>query len=247
MKVFKRILAQISFFTIIPSVKASLEETAEMSYLSPIIVGIITSLIDYVVIFITYPLLNKYSFLLLIPTVEILRGFHHLDGLLDVGDALMVRDYNKRLKALHDVEVGSGGIGLLIVYLSLFFLAVLSTTSLSYTPLLEAEVESRALGILLLSTMAPMEGSFMGKIFHERLNKRWKIVLLLAQIVSLGNLQTLLTFIILFVLYYYMGIKVLRGVSGDLIGAVITLSFPIFLLVAERSCYPYFISLFSLI
>ncbi|MBP1357746.1 MAG: adenosylcobinamide-GDP ribazoletransferase [Sulfolobus sp.] len=102
-------------------------------------------------------------------------------------------------------------------------------------------------GILLLSTMAPMEGSFMGKIFHERLNKRWKIVILLAQIVLLGNPQILLTFIILFVLYYYMGIKVLRGVSGDLIGAIITLSFPILLLVAERGCYPYFISLFSLI
>ena len=248
MKVFKRIAAQISFFTIIPSVKASLEETAEMSFLAPLVVGIITSIIDFLVIFITHPFLGKYSLLLLLPTVEIIRGFHHLDGLLDFGDAIMIRDYNKRLKALHDVEVGSGGIGLLMVYLSLFLLAILSSHDrISYFSLLISETESRALGILLLSLMKPMEESYLGKIFHEKLNKPWKVTIVLLQIILLGNVEILMGFVILFAIFYLLGLKVLRGSSGDLAGAVITLSFPIFLLIAEKNCYPFFILLYSLI
>jgi len=246
MKVFKEIIAQISFFTIIPSVKASLEEVAEMSFLSPLVVGLITSVIDFLVLFITYPLLGKLSFLLLIPTVEIIRGFHHLDGLLDFGDAIMVRDYNKRLKALHDVEVGSGGIGMLIVYLSIFLLAVLSSSRICYSPLLISEVESRALGIFLLSLMKPMEGSYMGKLFHERLNKPWKILAVIVQIVLLGNVETLIGLAILSLIFYSLGMKILRGSSGDFVGAVITLSFPIFLLIAEKNCYPFFTLLYSL-
>ena len=247
MKVFKEIAAQISFFTIIPSVKASLEEVAEMSFLSPIIVGLITSAIDFLILFLTYPFLGKLSFLLLIPTVEIIRGFHHLDGLLDFGDAIMVRDYSKRLKVLHDVEVGSGGIGMLIVYLSLFLLAVLSLNKISYFPLLISETESRALGIFLLSLMKPMEGSYMGKLFHERLNKPWKILVIVVQIVLLGNVEILISFILLSLIFYLLGMKTLNGSSGDFVGAIITLSFPIFLLVSERNCYPFFISLYSLI
>jgi len=246
MKVFKGIVAQISFFTIIPSVKASLEDTADMSFLAPLIVGVVTSMIDFLIVFLAYPFLGKYSLFLLLPTVEIIRGFHHLDGLLDFGDAIMVRDYDKRLKALHDVEVGSGGIGLLLVYLSLFLLAIFSSNRVSYFPLLISEVESRSLGILLLSLMNPMEGSYMGKVFHDKLNKHWKVLIIILQVILLGNVETMIGLVVLFAIFYLLGFKILRGVSGDFVGAVITLSFPIFLLVAERNCYPFFISLYSL-
>lgn len=246
MKIFKEIAAQISFFTIIPSVKVTLEETAEMSFLAPIIVGLVTSLIDFIVIFLGFKFLGSYSAILLIPTVEIIRGFHHLDGLLDFGDAVMVRDYSKRIKALHDVEVGSGGIGLLLVYISLFLIATLSVKKPLYFPLLIAEVQSRALGILLLSIMKPMEESYMGKIFHEKLKSTPKIIILLLQAILFGNFIILISFLVLLLLFYVIGIRILRGSSGDFVGAVITLSFPIFLMIAERGCYPFFYSLLSL-
>ncbi|BFH72742.1 adenosylcobinamide-GDP ribazoletransferase [Sulfurisphaera javensis] len=247
MKVFKEIASQISFFTIIPSVKATLEETANMAFISPILVGLVTALIDYTVLYVSIKVLGNYGFILLIPTVEIIRGFHHLDGLLDFGDALMTKDYNKRLKALHDVEVGAGGIGLFLVYLSLFLSVILSMKNLSFFPLLIAEVESRGLGILILSIMKPMEGSYMGRVFHERLNNKWKIISLLIQIALIGNILVIISFLFLFLLFYFLGYKTLKGSSGDLVGAIITLSFPLFLLIAERSCYPFFISLFYLI
>ncbi|BFI76126.1 adenosylcobinamide-GDP ribazoletransferase [Sulfurisphaera ohwakuensis] len=247
MKIFKKIASQISFFTIIPSTKATLEEVASASFISPIIVGVITALIDYSVVSVTSKVLGNVAFLLLLPTVEIIRGFHHLDGLLDFGDALMAKDYNKKIKALHDVEVGAGGIGLLLVYVSIFLTVLLSIKTLSFYSLLIAEVESRALGILLLAIMPPIEISYMGKIFHNNLNNKWKILSIIVEVVLFGNPYILISFVILLLFFYFLGYSTLRGSSGDFIGAVITLSFPIFLLIAERRCYLFFTSLFSLI
>ena len=243
MKVLKGILAQISFFTIIPSVRnVTLEEIADYAFLAPFIVGIITGVIDYFFLKITYFVLGTTAFLLLIPEVEIIRGFHHLDGLLDLGDALMVRDYEKRLKALHDVQIGTGGIGLLLVYIILFVVAILNF-NLSIWPLISAEVVSRVPAILLLGIIKPMQESYLGKIFHERIGKKWIITLSMSFLFFPLSVFFLLLFLATLSVYSLIALKVLRGSSGDLAGAVITLSFPIYLLALEKSCSCYFISL----
>lgn len=239
MKIFKGILAQISFFTIIPSVKASLEEIAEYSFLSPMVVGVLTAFLDFIFLWLISPFF-KYPLLLLFPFVEIIRGFHHLDGLLDFGDALMAKDYNKRIKALHDVEIGTGGIGMLLLYVALFLAFSLSYTSISFYGLLIAEVESRVLGLLLLALMKPIEVSYLGKVFHEKLKNWWSMTILALQSILFGNILVLISFIFLFLLFYFLGYSTLKGSSGDFVGAVITLSFPIFLILSERSCYPFF-------
>ncbi len=63
----------------------------EYSFLAPIIVGLVTGGIDYIVLRGLYLVLGGVVSILLIPIVEIIRGFNHLDGLLDFGDALMIR------------------------------------------------------------------------------------------------------------------------------------------------------------
>ncbi|MDT7875327.1 adenosylcobinamide-GDP ribazoletransferase [Sulfolobaceae archaeon RB850M] len=243
MRVLKGILAQISFFTIIPSVRnVTLEEIANYAFLSPFIVGFITGVIDYFFLKITYHILGTTAFLLLIPEVEIIRGFHHLDGLLDLGDALMIRDYEKRLKALHDVQIGAGGIGLLLVYVTLFIVAVLNF-NLSIWPLISAEILSRVDAILLLGTIKPIRESYLGKVFHERIGRKWVITLILSVFFFPLSIFFFLLFLATLAVYSLIALKVLRGSSGDLAGAVITLSFPIYLLGLEKSCSYYFISL----
>ncbi|WP_252896587.1 adenosylcobinamide-GDP ribazoletransferase [Metallosphaera hakonensis] len=71
--------------------KTDFELTMEYSFLAPIIVGLVTGGIDYIVLRGLYLVLGGVVSILLIPIVEIIRGFNHLDGLLDFGDALMIR------------------------------------------------------------------------------------------------------------------------------------------------------------
>jgi len=237
MKALKGVLSQLSFFTIIPSVDASLEEIAEYSFISPIFIGVITGVIDFVFYFSLFHILGYSSRFVIIIIVEVIRGFNHLDGLLDLGDAIMIKgDYERRLKALKDVAVGSGGIGSAIVYFSLFLISLCGFPYPSIGTLLiliSAEVLSRDLGILILSILEPMESSYLGKLFHDKLKDKWVIIIAEGIPFLLFYPFSVIIFFTLFLIFYEIGKKVLRGSSGDLTGAIITISFPLFL-IAER-------------
>ena len=237
---FKAILAQLSFFTIIPTTSASLEDIAEMSFISPSFIGVITGILDFLFLLLVVKFLGGLATLLLIPFVEVIRGFHHLDGLLDYGDAIMVKDYEKRLKVLHDVQTGTGAIGMLLVYLFLFIVAVVNLKP-SLFIFLSAEVLSRASALTLLSVMEPIRESFLAKIFHEGLKDKWKLVVLQLQVVLFSSPFLLVEYVFLTLFFYFLGEKTLRGSSGDYIGFVITLSFPLYLLIGDRICCQYFI------
>ena len=238
MRIFKAILAQLSFFTIIPAVQVPLEDVADLSFTSPLIVGGITGILDFSFLLGMIKILGKFAVILLIPFVEVIRGFHHLDGLLDYGDAIMVKDYDKRIRVLHDVNTGSGAIGLLLVYIFVFVVAVLNLR-ISFLTLISAEVLSRASALTLLSVMKPIEGSFLAKVFYSRLKKWWKITFIQVEVLLFSTVPLIITYVLLTAFFFILGEKTLRGSSGDYIGFIITLSFPLYLLVADRYCYQY--------
>ncbi|QKR00018.1 adenosylcobinamide-GDP ribazoletransferase [Metallosphaera tengchongensis] len=240
MRILKGIIAQLSFFSIVPSGQTDFQLVIDYSYLSPIVVGAVMGALDYIVVFLTHFVLENFSYLLLIPFVEIMRGFNHLDGLLDFGDALMIRGSPKdRLRALKDVSVGAGGFGLAIVYLTIFYISTRLLTGYSLTLLyylVSAEVVSRAIGLSVLSTLKPMDGSQLGKMFHEKLRNKLPVILL--QVVPFISLSVAVLFIVLALIFSSLGKKILGGSSGDLIGATISLSFPL-LLIGDVKCYPF--------
>ncbi|AAY79827.1 adenosylcobinamide-GDP ribazoletransferase [Sulfolobus acidocaldarius] len=247
-RILKAILGQLSFFTIIPSPSASLEEIAEFSFISPLMVGIITGIIDWFVVLLGIRLIGSLGALLLIPTVEIIRGFHHLDGLLDMGDALMVGK-ERRPQVLHDLQTGSGAIGLFLVYFSIFLIATLNLNVSNLWFFLPSEVLARASAISLLGLMKPIPGSYLGKVFHDKMrDKLFSIKFLLVQVFAIlfSSPVLILAYVILLLVFYLMAKLVFDGMSGDIVGAIITLSFPIYLLVAEKTCYHYFIFQYSL-
>ena len=240
MRVLQGILGQLSFFTVIPAGKVDFELVMEYAFLSPLVVGIVTGVIDYLAILPLYLILGHLAWVLLIPVVEGVRGFNHLDGLLDFGDALMIRGtQEERRRALRDVAVGAGGVGLLVVYLTIFYVATQVMGGTGFTTLyqlISAEVLSRVVGLLSLSISKPMEGSSLGKAFHERLKGKWPV--LLVESVPFLSLCSLIVTAILTILFVYAGKRVLGGSSGDLTGMAITLSFPI-MLISEVKCYPF--------
>ena len=156
--------ALFSFFTILPLGRgATLEEAARSSYLLPL-VGIATGLPGAILLLVgIFP--PGVAASLALAAALLAAGLHHTDGVLDVGDALMVRGAPaRRREVLKDARVGIGGLGaLFVVYApSLFALAALAEGSAyrAALSLLAAEVAARSAMLLLLVFGRPAaEGS----------------------------------------------------------------------------------------
>ncbi len=231
------IVGQLAFFSSIPiGSNVSVEDIAKYSFLAPIIVGPILAIIEFSSYTLLHFVLGVIAGILLIGIIELLRGFNHLDGLLDLGDALMVKgDRERKIKALKDVQIGSGGIGLLVVYLSFQTVAMLKLEGYSIMTLLNlisADVISRSFSLLVLASIKPMNESNLGKLFNQYLKN--KIAFLVIETIPFISLYNVIMFMILYVIFYKI-CKSLGGSSGDITGAAITISFSIFLLVNEAT------------
>src|SRR5918992_164254 len=107
--------ALLSFFTVLPVRSAPLEAVAERAYLLPL-VGLFTGAPGAALILLAYAVPPGVVATLALGAVLLAAGLHHTDGVLDAGDALMVRGTQERRRAvLKDARVGIGGIGALFV------------------------------------------------------------------------------------------------------------------------------------
>ena len=152
--------ALLSFFTVLPARGASLDGAAREVHLLPL-VGIVTGLPGALLLS-TALLPPGVVSALALGAALLAAGMHHADGVLDVGDALMVRGSEERRRAvLRDTRVGIGGIGaLFLVYApSLAALAALSTASpvRAALALLAGEVAARSAMVLTLAYGEPAE------------------------------------------------------------------------------------------
>lgn len=153
-----------SFFTLLPLGRsATLEEAARSSYLLPL-VGIATGLPGAALLLANVFPPGVAATLALVAAL-LAAGLHHTDGVLDVGDALMVRGTPaRRREVLKDARIGVGGLGaLFFVYApALASLAALADVSpyLAAASLLASEVAARSAMLLTLVFGRPaVEGS----------------------------------------------------------------------------------------
>lgn len=146
--------ALFSFFTLLPLGRnATLEQAARSSHLLPF-VGLATGL-PGAVLLATGVFPSGVAASLALAAALLAAGLHHSDGILDVGDALMVRGTPaRRREVLKDARVGIGGLSaLFFVYApTLFALAALAGASiyLAAVSLLTAEVAARSAMLLVL-------------------------------------------------------------------------------------------------
>jgi adenosylcobinamide-GDP ribazoletransferase len=100
----------LSFFTVFPARAATLEETARSVHLLPL-VGLVAGLPGAALALSGYLLPAGVAAALALGAVLLAAGLHHADGLLDVGDALMVRGSPaRRREVLKDLRVGAGAL-----------------------------------------------------------------------------------------------------------------------------------------
>ncbi|MCQ2977563.1 MAG: adenosylcobinamide-GDP ribazoletransferase [archaeon] len=169
--IIRSILGLATFTTIIPlNVFTSIEEMAKVTWFWPVIngvIGIFGALLAYI--------LSTYLHLpiLLIATIIygffiLINGFNHVDGLMDLGDGMMVHGTPERkLKIMKDPISGVGGICTLFIVATTTIAAIYQIIDLNLYLLLIVTELSGKVGLLTccISSKAGKEG--IGKYFIE--------------------------------------------------------------------------------
>jgi adenosylcobinamide-GDP ribazoletransferase len=224
--------ALLSFFTILPVRGASLEGAAGEAHLLPL-VGLVTGLPGVVLVLSAYFVPPGVAATLALGVVLVAAGLHHADGVLDVGDAIMVRGNPVRRRAvLKDTRIGIGGIcTLFLVYApTVAALAALC----AYSParaalaLLCGEVAARSAMVLTLAYGKPADersstAPFVGVLSGPRQATGVALALLapLPFLLPIGTLAPLAVLAVPLVALISLRIAqaTFGGIGGDVVGA----------------------------
>ena len=115
LKEFKNLL---SFLTIFPvgMYEDYLSDSANYMHFFPVIgafIGFLSGIFTYLLLNI---LPSTIVGILSLCFIQFITGLHHTDGLLDFGDGLMCQGPPERkIEAMHDIQIGAGGVTLLLV------------------------------------------------------------------------------------------------------------------------------------
>lgn len=229
----------ISMFTIIPLPKYVWDEASakHMMKLYPIVGLIIGALWYGIYIILDYfgiPIMLSSAILMAVP--YILTGFLHLDGFMDVCDALLSRKpMAEKLKILKDSNVGAFAVISLVILLIIEFSAInsLLVPGKKLIFLIIIPIISRSLVGYILITRETIGESYFGKLFKKGTSIVDKIILLGIYLSTfiicyfIGNLNSLILPLTMGVLAFILqknASKELGGVNGDVAGYILVLS-----------------------
>lgn len=225
-------LALLSFFTVLPLRSGSLEDAARGVVLLPL-VGAVTGFFGAVFLLLGYVLPPGVAATLGLCAVLLAAGFHHTDGVLDTGDALMVRgDAVRRREVLKDTRIGIGGLGgLFVVYaptLAALVALVAASPLRAVIALVAAEVSVRSTMLLMLALGKPADTSsssipFVRALYGDRRTVAVALALLVpTALLALLGFPAILA-VLAVPLVTALALRAARGlfggISGDLSGA----------------------------
>jgi adenosylcobinamide-GDP ribazoletransferase len=228
--------ALLAFFTLLPisAPASSLEEAAHRAYLLPLI-GVLIGLPGAALLLLAPTIPPGVAATLALGAVLLAAGLHHTDGVMDVGDALMVRGSpERRQEVLKDTRVGAGAVGALFILYApplaaLTALADASPTSAA-AALLVGEVAARSAMLLLLVFGRPADVRSSSVHFLRSLKRggRRAVALVLALALPplvalpLGPAALLAAFAAPAVTAPFalaLAKRAFGGISGDVVGA----------------------------
>jgi len=220
-------------FTAIPMPRSEWDERGGSSALSLIgaagaLIGAITAAVYFVLShFGVNPLLTTLfaSF-----SPHILSGFLHLDGYMDVSDAVLShRDREGRLKILKDSHCGSFAVIMIVMLASALLFCTHGAVLMNISPwfFFAVPIISRSAAGLALLTLKPLEGSSLGKYFTQ--NKKPVHSVILAATLLIGIIIAIAVsspyMIVLPIISYAIALasvyRSLGGINGDVTGFLI--------------------------
>jgi adenosylcobinamide-GDP ribazoletransferase len=225
--IVRQLKSALGFLTVIPvDGDYSLRDAARGAWLFPavgLILGLISGLLgQFLSLAVPWSIASAVSLLALL----LLTGFQHLDGLLDFGDALLVRGgHAQRRRVMHSPGIGAGAFGLGAMVILITYLALSQSQNL-IKALVLAE-SSAKLAMLLTAFFGSPAWQGMGRDFILVLRREPGILLLgfiLYLLIAAPLAAMKMPFIILgvFVLSLLMARfskTLIGGLSGDALGA----------------------------
>jgi adenosylcobinamide-GDP ribazoletransferase len=223
----------IAFLTIIPVAKApeDVSELGKIWFLSPLLGAFIGALVGTVTWLSSKILPSLVVGPLAIGLIVLVTGAHHFDGLLDFGDALMVRGSSERkIEVMHDKSLGAGGFALA------FFVSILAIASvwtlapnLIFQALVISEMSAK-LSMVLASRLGRSAHEGTGTIVVNAMHgKNANTKTLIASTVSLviagfilgyRGVAATLSSMVCAALMTAVSHNQFKGVTGDVFGAI---------------------------
>jgi adenosylcobinamide-GDP ribazoletransferase len=227
--IVKGLKGLFGFLTILPIGMESMEALSKYFFLCPI-VGIMIGAVAGAVGFVSNCFLPNLicGFLVLI-VVQLLTGFHHLDGLLDFSDAAMARgDTERRLEVMHDMYTGAAAVASGVIVLVLTGLAFGSFSGLDLLKVvIVAEVVAKE--SMVLTAYLGKKPNYKGSGYYvvEAMEKKHfeaLASLLLCAVVGLLLVGVCFIFVlaamgVTVAALTYHSKKTLGSITGDVMGA----------------------------
>ena len=223
----REISSVFSFLTILPASNSSLENTAKYMYLFPIVgiaIGLLIGSMGFGLSMFLDPLVVG---LLVVSALAIVTGIHHIDGLADFADGLMVKgSKEKTIKAMKDLSAGSAGIVSIVLYL----MGLIITVSLKsgyelFLVILLSEIVAKY-SMVLMAAISKSASVGSNSPFLQLMKDKKKIavstVITLLPIILLGGLYGTIIFgaAIMFTLFMTgLSTRSFGGITGDVLGA----------------------------
>lgn len=227
MDVIKRLRCTLGFLTVLPvGGYCSLREAASGAWLFPLVGAVIGALAGSLGYFLHAFLPWSVSVAMAFFFLLFLTGFHHLDGLLDLGDAAMIRGgQRQRQRVMHSPGIGAGAFGVGVFTVLVTYLALSSTENI-VSALVMAETSAK-LSMLLVASMAPPAWNGMGEEFITTLRRSkgavfMGVTLYLVIVAPLAGIKAVPLLLAVLVFSYSMARfseRLIGGVSGDVLGA----------------------------
>lgn len=231
-------IMDLSMFTIIPMPYSFWKEEGRrhMMKLYPL-VGLIVGLINYCI----YKILLKFNVSIMLlsaitmVTPFILTGMIHLDGFMDVSDALLSRrNKEEKIRILKDPNTGAFSVIALAILFILEFSAIQTVIEKNIVPpIIIIQIMSRALMGILLLKRESMKESSLGAYYKKGTNK-FDIIILYSFIIistlimyfiaSYKGVLISLGVILSALISVNKSIKELGGMSGDSAGYGLVIS-----------------------
>ncbi|RLF11826.1 MAG: adenosylcobinamide-GDP ribazoletransferase [Thermoprotei archaeon] len=233
MKLLRELRAALTFLTVVPlkPSEGGLVDAALGMYWFPLIGAFIGSLAGAVAQLVAEIVPGLFTGVVAIGLILAITGLNHLDGLMDLGDGLMVHGPpEERVKAMKDVQVGVGGfmLALLIVLLSIACVSELPRQELLRS-LASSEAAAKLSMVLLASLEKPAYPGMGASFVKAARSPGWPTRLTVSIASCLGlawwlmflkGLLAVLSAMALTLIVARASHNLLGGVTGDVFGAL---------------------------
>ncbi|MGE4395266.1 MAG: adenosylcobinamide-GDP ribazoletransferase [Methanobacteriales archaeon] len=204
----REIIGLLSFLTILPvKTHTSIPQIAKYTWLFPVMGaiigltgGLLATLLQLIGLQSIIMASLVYGFLIWF------NGFHHLDGLIDMGDALMAHGGPEdKIRIMRDERIGTGGLGLFFIVAVTTFTCIYSIPTNQLPQMIILGEVGAKMGLVSSCIISKPLDEGIGRHFIIEMDKKRFIV------------SSILSFILGFLLLNYQGIiGILTSIIGGL-------------------------------